>query len=178
MKIRIYLLIIGLIALSAQATYAKDKESTKKWNKTGIYFMSSTYNDGQQWQRGETYGIGLFHNYRFIKTLYYQPELSYHLTQGEGHSLQTHLHFVPLQLQFGLHLGLIRPFISGGVYYHFSASSRDAEGKAIHLGSLSERSAYGYFYGGGIDFINTLQLFYRQQNNGLSEHQIGLSLIF
>lgn len=176
---RLSFLLGFILLLSISPLSAKEEASNKKFHKNGIYALTSAYcNEAEQWQRGETFGVGLFHNYRIIKTLYYQPELSYLMTKGEEHSLQTHVHLVPLQLQFGLHLGLIRPFVSGGLYYHFSASARNAAGESVNLGSFQQRSSYGYFYGGGIDLINTLQVFYRQQNNGPIEHQVGLSLIF
>lgn len=178
MKAKIFLLVNIILLCALLPLSAKEEASKKDKHKSGIYALTSVTQELQQWQRGETFAVGIFHNYRLIPTLYYQPELSYLLSKGEGHSLQTHVHIVPLQLQFGLHLGLIRPFVSAGLYYHFSASARDASGANIHLGNLEQRSSYGYFYGGGIDLINTLQLFYRQQNNGPIEHQVGLSLIF
>ncbi len=169
MKKQTFLLVLICFCLSFPASGVKSK--------TGI-FATYTLQNHQGCSYNNAYSFGLSNNYRLVKTIYFQPEIAYRLHNGEGAQREAYLLFTPVQFQFGFHLGLIRPFISGGTFLDFAVTARDKEGNNIQFESLEERASWGYFYGGGIDIINRLQIFYRHQKRWQEEHQIGLSIIF
>ncbi len=172
--ISVLILITSLGLLPLQA---RDNEDQQVSDKTGVYALTDIHYNNDKLQLGNSLGIGLYKNFRLVKTLYYQPELAYHIINGTGSERQTEINIVPLQMQFGLHLGLARPFIGAGLRCNFAIDARDEQGQDLDLGSLDKRWSYNWYWGCGIDFINTLQVFFRQDFQSNANQQIGISFI-
>lgn len=165
-------IILLLLAISSSPFLAAQAR-----NKTGV-FASYTIQNDLMTEEYKSFSFGVYRNYRLVKTLYYQPEISYRLINSQGAKRETFIQFSPVQLQFGFHLGLVRPFVNAGAFYSFAATARNEHGDNLILGSFRERSSYGYYYGGGIDILNGIQLFFRYQERWMPEQQVGFSFIF
>ena len=164
---------------------------------TGLYFDTNSHLSGDACLldghsffadpgqvRGHSFGI--WRNFRFFKGFYYQPELAYLLYNGEDERRITALSITPVQIQLGLHLGWVRPFVCGGGSLNIALNARNEAGTAISLGSLPDRSNFGYFYGGGLDILSFCQVNFRLKHwladtpgaEGLTERSIGVAFFF
>ncbi|MDD2619037.1 MAG: hypothetical protein PHT87_09610, partial [Bacteroidales bacterium] len=112
------LCFLGILPLMSQNPVRADRsvEKSKLLSKTGLFFSLSLQNDlWQQPQNAQpffeglndcrSFSFGIFQNLRLIKTLYYQPELSYAVYNGPEEQRLTVISLVPLQVQLGYHLG-------------------------------------------------------------------------
>jgi len=195
------LCFLGILPLMSQNPVRADRsvEKSKLLSKTGLFFSLSLQNDlWQQPQNAQpffeglhdcrSFSFGIFQNLRLIKTLYYQPELSYAVYNGPEEQRLTVISLVPLQVQLGYHLGWVRPFVSGACFGNLVITARQADGSQLVMNGLAQRSAWGFYYGGGLDIISAVQLNFKllhwmeQFDNlrpgPLREYQLGLAFIF
>ncbi len=195
------LCLLAVAPMFSQTTNSDgpNRAKSKPLNKTGLLFSHSLHNE--VWQTAnnaqaffdgledcQSFNFGVFHNLRLVKTLYYQPELSYSIYNGSGEHRLTMISLVPVQLQLAYHLGWVRPFVSGAGIGHFVLTARNPDGSSLPMKGLSQRSAWGFYYGGGMDIINTVQInfkllhwmegFDKLQAGPLKEYHIGLAILF
>lgn len=140
-------------------------------NKTGFFFSyadrQSHFNtlSSQPGYYGNLEGcqgfsVGLWRNIRLVTGLYWQPEMAYYIYNGEGSCRNTLVSFTPLQIQLGVHMGLVRPFIAGGVSLDYFVGARKSDGSSYTLPGWTdkERCSWDYFISGGIDVLSFLQI--------------------
>lgn len=201
-----YCCFLGLFLLSLLPVFSQNNTNTevnreKKGllSKTGLFFSYNLHSELlHQPQNAQTFltglkdcqsiSFGVYQNMRLIKTLYYQPELSYMVYNGPEEHRLTMISLVPLQIQLGYHLGWVRPFVSGACFGNLVITARNQDGSQLQMNSLGERAGWGYFYGGGLDIINAVQLHVKiihwmeQFDNlrppSLREYHLGLAIIF
>ncbi|MDD3430739.1 MAG: hypothetical protein PHF38_01775 [Bacteroidales bacterium] len=195
------LCLLSILPLFSQnlSTENKSGEKSKLLSKTGLFFSLSIHNElwkqpqnAQPFFNGledcRSFNFGVFQNLRLMKTLYYQPELSYAVYNGPGEHRLTMISLVPLQIQLGYHLGWVRPFVSGACFGNLIITARQSEGSLLPMNGLAQRSAWGFYYGGGLDIISAVQLnfkllhwmegFDNLRPGPLREYQLGLAFLF
>ncbi len=195
------LCLLSIFPLFSQQLSATDKdgEKSKLLNKTGLFFSLNLHNElWKQPQNAQpffdglencrSFSFGVFENLRLMKGLYYQPELSYMVYNGPGEHRLTMISLVPVQMQLGYHLGWVRPFVSGACFGNLVITARQSDGSLLPMNGFAQRSAWGFYYGGGLDIISAVQLNFKllhwmeQFNNlrpgPLREYQLGLAFLF
>lgn len=111
---------------------------------------------------------GVAFNVPLISGLALQPGLQYNVKGTSLSSLRTSIGYVemPVQLQWGLDLLLLRPYIFTepfiGYAVNWSASeSHTSIGSDLSLDKLNSRLEYGLGVGAGVDLFNRIQLSFR-----------------
>lgn len=189
-------MLLGIFSVFAQSA---DEPKKKILSKTGLYFSYNYHyesahliNSQQAYMDYLTdakgYTFGLYRNHRLFKGFYMQPELSYTIYNGAGEQRVAMISLVPVQVQLGLHIGWIRPFIAGGGFLNMVVLGRDNQGNDIEMTGWNDRASWGYFYGAGIDFLSMVQFnvrvkqwmlnFEELQPRNFGEVSAGVSFFF
>ncbi len=205
MRKYLYGCLLGLCSLSILPVFsqnrglADDYREFSQRNKTGLFFSYNLHSElwkptqnAQPFFTGledcRSFSFGVLQNMRLSKGFYYQPELSYVVYNGPGEHRLTMVSLVPAQLQLGYHLGWVRPFISGACFGNLVITASDPGNSLLTIRGLPQCTAWGFFYGGGIDIISMVQLNFKllhwmERFNNLrpgpmKEYQLGLAFLF
>lgn len=127
------------------------------------------------------YHAGVAYNLPLISGLAIQPELLYNVKGTSLASFKTSLGYVelPVQLQWGLDLLLLRPYIFAEPFIGYAVNwsvkeSTTSLGADLDLNRLNSRMEYGLGIGGGIDVYNRIQLsfkyFWNFEDCGLGDY--------
>lgn len=199
---RKFLLIIMLLLPCVNSCFllAQDKTpTTRSRTKTGLFFQLNQKNDYTPSASQQAYmeymaqtnsvAFGLYRNHRLGKGLYFQPEVSYMVYNGEQEQRTTLISLVPVQMQLGFHLGWVRPFIAAGGFLNYVLSCRDNQGRGVDTSGWEDSASWGYFYGAGLDVLSCVQVHYRikpwmadfqhiDKKRHFNEYHLGLSFFF
>mgnify|MGYP003307052627 CR=1 FL=1 len=116
------------------------------------------------------FNAGVMYNIPLVSGLAIQPELLYNVKGAslDAIDLKSQLGYVelPVQLQWGLDLLLLRPYIFTepfiGYAVNWSASeSHTSIGSDLSLDKLNSRLEYGLGVGAGVDLFDRIQLSFR-----------------
>jgi len=197
--------LLGLCLLGSfllfprNSSAAGERREFSRSNKTGLFFSSNLKNE--TWQQSEnaqaffagledcrSFTFGVFQNMRLIKGVYYQPELSYAVYNGRNDHRLTMISLVPAQIQLGYHLGWVRPYVSGACFGNLVVTARQEDNSPLIMSGLAQRTAWGFYYGGGVDIISAVQLnfkllhwmegFDHLRPGPLREYRLGLAILF
>lgn len=111
------------------------------------------------------FNAGVSYRIPLMSGLVFQPGLTYNVkgSNWEEVKSQSKLGYVeiPLQLQWGLDLVLLRPFVFAEPYLGYAVSGKkvlaDTETK-IDMDNLKTRFEYGFGVGGGVDLFDHIQV--------------------
>ena len=193
------LCLLGIFLFFPQNSGAAGDQKSNRLNETGLFFSSNLKNE--PWQQSQnaqaffagledcrSFTFGVFQNMRLIRGIYYQPELSYVVYNGREDHRLTMISLVPAQIQLGYHLGWLRPYDSGACFVSVVVAARQSDNSPLVMNGLAQRSAWGFYYGGGMDIISAVQLnfkllhwmegFNNLRPGPLREYRLGLAILF
>lgn len=111
------------------------------------------------------YHAGVACKLPLISGLVLQPELQYNVKGTSLSSIKTNIGYVevPVQLQWGLDLVLLRPYIFAEPFIGYAVNWKASESNTsistdLDLNKLNSRMEYGMGVGGGIDLFDRVQL--------------------
>lgn len=196
--------LLPLCCLRAQReeeSFVPSSTASTYHNKTGFFFSytcrQSDFNvlpsQPAQFANLEDcqgFSVGIWRNVRLGTGVYWQPELSYYIYNGDNSCRNTLVSFTPLQLQLGVHMGFVRPFVAAGTSLDYFVGARKGDGSNYTLPGWTDKDRCGwdYFVGGGLDMLSFFQINLRYRHwlfdfNHLSpdnwrELSIGAAMFF
>lgn len=111
------------------------------------------------------YHVGAAFNCPLISGLAIQPQLQYNVKGTSLASLKTDIGYIelPVQLQWGLDLVLLRPYVFAEPFIGYAVNWKASENHTsissdLNLSKLKGRMEYGLSLGGGIEVYKRVQL--------------------
>lgn len=111
------------------------------------------------------YHVGAAFNCPLISGLALQPQLQYNVKGTSLASLKTNLGYIelPVQLQWGLDLVLLRPYVFAEPFIGYAVNWKASEdhtsiSSGLDLKKLKSRMEYGMSVGGGVEIYKRVQL--------------------
>lgn len=111
------------------------------------------------------YHVGVAYNLPLVSGLALQPQLQYNVKGMGLASFKTDIGYVelPVQLQWGLDLMLLRPYIFAEPFIGYAVNWKASEDHTslsgdLDLNKLNSRLEYGMSLGGGLEIFKRVQL--------------------
>lgn len=109
------------------------------------------------------FNAGLMYRLPLVSGLVFQPGLTYNVKGSNWEDLKSQAKFgyveIPLQLQWGLDLVMLRPYVFAEPFIGYAVSGKDvSNGSSINMGDIKNRFEYGFGVGGGIDLFDCVQV--------------------